>query len=186
MKEDAWGCGVGTLPLFRQGLGVDGPGHEHPSSRLCEATAQSGGGGFHPDTAGGRCAGVGVGLGLQQLPEGGAVRTREAEAPRAWRLPTAALGIQDPFGTSTVLASGRAGPRGHKALKFQGPDMGKPRKPKMIYHPRCTFARWEGFFRAHAQTGQRARKGTQHCDQRPKPRGGVRWRGEDNLKGRIT
>lgn len=131
----------------------------------------------HPDTAGGRCAGVRVGLVLQQLPEGGAVRTCEAKAPRAWKQSTEALGTQCPCGTSKVLPSGRAGARGHRALKFQGPEMGKPRKPRMRYRPRCTSA-LGGLFRAHAQTGERARKGTNTVtkDQNPGVGWGVEWR----------
>lgn len=49
--------------------------------------------------------GGGVGLVLQELPEGGAVPTCEAKAPWAWKRQTEALGPQHPCSTPKVLLS---------------------------------------------------------------------------------
>lgn len=127
----------------------------------------------HPDTAGGRCAGVRVGLVLQQLPEGGAVCTREAKAPRAWRQPTEALGTQCPCSTTKVLPSRR-----DRGKRSQGPEVpgtrnGEAQETQNEIPSQTQFCP-EG--RGSSQHMHRQQKGPAKepstCDQRPKPRGG--------------
>lgn len=140
----------------------------------------------HPDTAGGRCAGVRVGLVLQQLPEGGAVCTREAKAPRAWRQPTEALGTQCPCSTTKVLPSRR-----DRGKRSQGPEVpgtrnGEAQETQNEIPSQTQFCPRGGALHStctDSRKGQRRNPALVTKDQNP---GVERWRGEDNLKGRIT